>query len=130
MDALKRFVLTLRLRNTKYTVVEQCAIFARMIEGTVVQGWATTLGSACCQHYWVVAPDGQTVDVGRAYSTLFSPELGVLQVQLSTANPGEGTETIGFDEPISQRNRELFELYTQDPKAFWKQVKPFRNYKV
>jgi hypothetical protein len=126
MDDLKRFVLTLRVRSTKYTVVEQCAIFARMIEGTVVQGWAESMGTYC-RHYWV-EKDAAVYDVGKAYSALFEPSLVHIPLNL-VKTIDENQSCIDDKEAVAQRNKELFELYTGDPKAFWKGVKPFRGYK-
>lgn len=123
MDPLKRFVLTLRLRNTKYMVMEQCALFARVIGGRVVKGWACTGGEAC-QHYWV-EHGGQTYDVGRAYTLLFEPALAHVETKLVTTLD-EGAKTIGDDEPVVKRNLELYELYTNDLKEFWKGVKKFK----
>lgn len=127
MDTLKRFVLTLRVRSTKYTVVEQCAIFARMIEGTVVQGWAESMGTYC-RHYWV-EKDTVVYDVGKAYSILFEPSLAHVPINLMKTID-ENQPCIDDKEPVAQKNRELFDVYTQDPKAFWKGVKPFRAYKT
>jgi hypothetical protein len=126
MDDLKRFVLTLRVRNTKYTVVEQCAIYARMIGGAVVQGWAESMGTYC-RHYWV-EKDAAVYDVGKAYSTLFEPSLVHIPINLVKTLP-ENQSCIDDNEPMAKKNQELFELYTSDLKAFWKGVKPFRGYK-
>ena len=125
MDPLKRFVLTLRLRRTSYSVVEQCAIFARLlgVRAKVVQGWACSNNQAC-QHYWVEY-NSEVFDVGRAYSTLFEPSLAAIQTQLITSLDG-AIEVIGDDDPIIKHNRELYTLYTDDPKTFWKGVKPFK----
>ena len=124
MDTLKRFMLTLRLRNSKYAVVEQCALFSRVIGGGVVSGFAISNG-AVCNHYWV-EKDDEVFDVARSYSALFSPELNALTIQLVREIP-EGQNVLGADDQETKRNAELYELYCTDPKAFWKQVVPFKK---
>lgn len=123
MDPLKRFVLTLRLRKTQYTVVEQCALFARLVGGQVVQGWACSKNEACL-HHWVEHGD-QVYDVGKAYTLLFEPELASVETRLLRTIEDD-VQPIGEKEPIIQRNRELYDLLVNDPKKFWKDIKPFK----
>lgn len=123
MPIAQRFVFTLKLRQTNFSVVQQCAIFTRLLnmlgysDPKVVRGYATCMGTAC-QHYWVTDGVGNTYDIGKMYAQLYTPEIANVDTVLTLEYTGKIEEN-----DVSKKNEEDWVMYTEDPKAFWRRTK-------
>ena len=119
MDNVKRFVLLMRLRRCTYSVVQQCAIYARLYGLDVKRGWAISNGEAC-RHYWVEGKGAQ-YDIGKAYAALFAKDLADVDVTLSDT-VDDGLKILDPDET----NDKHYDMYVNDPKSFWKMTPSFK----
>jgi|CryBogDrversion2_11_1035321.scaffolds.fasta_scaffold07733_2 hypothetical protein len=117
MDPVKRIVLRLKLRKTEGTIVHHNALLSRSIKDSkLVAGYALCMNQACW-HCWVEGPDGTKYDVTRE----------IVPFEYSTEVP-EGYQQMSHE--LIDKNIELFKLYTDDRKQFWKDApKSVRDFK-
>lgn len=114
---MNRFALRLKLHKVEGGVVYHNALLQKTIPNSkLISGYALCLGTACW-HTWVRDDKGKDYDVASHLAVF----------QYSETLP-EGVQEIQH-ESIDQ-NKQLYELYTKDPKSFWAQapvsVKKFR----
>ncbi len=130
-EDLRRFALRLRLFSKKkkknVESVMSCAMFLREVlrgRGKIVQGYCSTATGEKFRHYWVEDDDQQhpnTYDISMEMAKLAAPEImGLLAYTLSKENTDE-KEFVKDD-----HNDELFTLYLEEPKKFWKGVERLR----
>ena len=74
-----------------------------------------------CEHYWVRTSEGLDLDIAFAVARLKSPELQSLHPVLVDECPPGLTRSDLEASDIREENNRLFELYQQDPKAFWRE---------
>lgn len=73
------------------------------------------------RHYWVEDLEGNTYDISMELAKLNSPELmKVLAYTLSSDDKESGIE-------MDQTSEDLFKLYLEEPKKFWKAVGTLRS---
>jgi hypothetical protein len=114
---MDRLAKRLKLRHVSGTIVHHCALLLKIYKGGVIRkGWCV-YGNECCEHYWVEA-DGKVYDIGYELGCLYSPELLSLSPVLHATKP-EGVTFVDEKEPIREKNRELFELWNENPRTFW-----------
>jgi hypothetical protein len=108
---LQRFCLRLKLHKVKGTVVQHNALLAREVKGKLVQGYVLCENQACW-HCWV-EKDGERLDVTHGMS---------LPVEYVQKIPDGYTEMKHANIIL---NKLQYELYENDPKAFWKECPKF-----
>lgn len=118
---LKRFALSLRLKSrmkrTRIDAVQACGIFIKKhpkLKGTIIEGYCVT-SSEKFKHYWVESEDGSEFDIGYELAKIENPDLVNLSFQKTKERPDGKVE-------CDEHNEELFKLYLEEPKKFWKMV--------
>lgn len=125
-DILNNTALRLKLHKVGGTIIHHIALLKRSLDQKgfktkMIKGWCVIEETKeACEHYWLRELDtGLDLDIGFAVAKLRSPELMALRpVLLENLPPGlvrsDSEETL-----ILAENYRLFELYQEDPKAFW-----------
>lgn len=131
MEFTKRLALRLKVHNIGGTVVHHVAILKRALDQQkiaceMVKGFCVIMESKeVCEHYWVrlTSPEGSSpsldLDVAFAVAKLKSPELQALHPVLLEDCPPGLNHSDEKEDAIRNENSRLFELFQQDPKAFW-----------
>jgi len=133
MESLvQRLALRIKMHNISGSIVHHVALLKKALgqQGEIIKGFCVIMETKeVCEHYWVRV-DGLDLDVAFAVAKLRNPELQALcPVLLESCPPGlihsDADEVV-----IREVNSKLFELYQQDPKAFWREsprdVRSFR----
>lgn len=135
---LRRLALRIKLHNVSGNVVHHVALLKRFldqkgIQSQVVKGFCVIPETKeACEHYWLRTCEGLDLDIGFEVAKLRNPELQALCPVLLESIEGMPNLTRSDEKEILIRdeNERLFELLTQDPKAFWREaprdVKDFR----
>lgn len=130
MEFTKRLALRLKVHNIGGTVVHHVAILKRALDQQkiaceMVKGFCVIMESKeVCEHYWVrlTSPDPSLdLDVAFAVAKLKSPELQALHPVLLEECPPGLNHSDEKEDAIRNENSRLFELFQQDPKAFWRE---------
>jgi len=127
MDILNRLATRLKIYNISGSVMHHIAIFKRILDkqnirSEIVKGYCVIMESKeSCEHYWLRTSEGLDLDIAFAVAKLKNPELQSLcPVLVDECPPGLNRSDLEASE-IRQENNRLFELYRQDPKAFWRE---------
>ena len=127
---LRRLALRIKLNKIGGSIVQHVALMINHlrvhgIKAKMVQGYALAEKSGCW-HVWAVEGD----NVYDLASYMF-PDI---QVELALEFPEGYERDESKDEQgkyILDENQRLFDLYTRDEKAFWKEAPPkVRNFSV
>ena len=104
----KRFALRLKLHKIVCSIVYQNALLQKSIHGSrLVEGY-TLCENQACWHCWVIGPDDVIYDVGKSLNISYT---------YSDSIPEGSTE---MKHEQIDNNKDLFKLYTEDIKKFWK----------
>jgi hypothetical protein len=110
--------MRLKIHKVDGTIVHHHALLAKALKGKLVQGYAVCQNQFCW-HCWVETPDGEIHDVTKGLT---------IPIEYQYTLP-EGSEELEH-EHISG-NKQLFELYMNDPKRFWRESpKKVREFKI
>ena len=126
MEFTKRLALRLKVHNVGGTVVHHVAILKRALDQQkiaceMVKGFCVIMESKeVCEHYWVRSA-GLDLDVAFAVAKLKSPELQALHPVLLEECPPGLNHSDEKEDAIRNENSRLFDLFQQDPKAFWRE---------
>jgi hypothetical protein len=119
MDSVNRFALRVklvsRMKRVSIDAVQACGMFLRdqlKFNGQIIKGCCTTSTGEKFTHYWVEDPDRIVYDVSMELAKLSNPELNDIEYTISNE------VTTNTDE----HNEELFKLYLEEPKKYWKMV--------
>jgi len=127
-DLVKQAALRLKVHNVPGTVIHHLALLKRSldqkgIETSMIKGWCVIEQTKeACEHYWLrEVKTGMDMDLGFAVAKLRTPELAALHpVLLENLPPGlvrsDSEETL-----IRAENSRLFDLFRENPKAFWRE---------
>jgi hypothetical protein len=128
-DLVKQAALRLKVHNVPGSVIHHLALLKRSLDqkGTIstvmIKGWCVIEQTgAACEHYWLRDVEtGLDLDLGFAVAKLRTPELAALHpVLLESLPPGlvrsDSEETL-----IRAENSRLFDLFQENPKAFWRE---------
>ena len=127
METLNRLATRLKIYNVPGSVMHHVAIFKRILDrqnisSEIIKGYCVIMESKeSCEHYWVRTSEGLDLDIAFAVARLKSPELQSLHPVLVDACPPGLTRSDLEASDIREENNRLFELYQQDPKAFWRE---------
>ena len=115
----------MRLHRIQVPVVYQCAILHAYLkkngtESELVQGFVTIMGQGACRHYWVELQDGTQLDIATELGARFAPDISKYVMKLERYTDANRFDTDEKSALIVQENECLFELFTKDPKQFWK----------
>ena len=127
METLNRLATRLKIYNVPGSVMHHVAIFKRILDrqnisSEIIKGYCVIMESKeSCEHYWVRASEGLDLDIAFAVARLKSPELQSLHPVLVDECPPGLTRSDLEASDIREENNRLFELYQQDPKAFWRE---------
>ena len=130
MDAdLRRLALRIKLRNVSGNVVHHAAILKRFldqkdIQSQMIKGFCVIPETKeACEHYWIrIFPENLDLDIGFEVAKLRSPELQALHPVLLESMPTGMNRSDEKELLIRDENERLFELFQQDPKAFWREA--------
>lgn len=127
-DAVKQAALRLKIHNVPGTVIHHLALLKRSLDqkGTktvMVKGWCVIEQTKeACEHYWLREVDtGLDMDLGFAVAKLRTPELAALHPVLLENLPPGLTRSDSEETLIRAENSRLFDLYQENPKAFWRE---------
>jgi len=126
MEFTKRLALRLKVHNISGTVVHHVAILKRALDQQkiaceMVKGFCVIMESKeACEHYWVRSA-GLDLDIAFTVAKLKSPELQALDPVLLEECPPGLIHSDEKEDTIRNENSRLFELFQQDPKAFWRE---------
>jgi len=127
-DAVKQAALRLKIHNVPGTVIHHLALLKRSLDqkGTktvMVKGWCVIEQTKeACEHYWLREVDtGLDMDLGFAVAKLRTPELAALHPVLLENLPQGLTRSDSEETLIRAENSRLFDLYQENPKAFWRE---------
>ena len=136
---LRRLALRIKLRNVSGNVVHHAAILKKVLDqkrmpSDMVKGFCVIPETReACEHYWIrLRETALDLDIGFEVAKLRSPELQALNPVLLESIEGSQNLTRSDEKEfvIRHENERLFELFQQDPKAFWREapqdVKDFR----
>lgn len=127
METLNRLATRLKIYNVPGSVMHHVAIFKRILDrqnisSEIIKGYCVIMESKeSCEHYWVRTSEGLDLDIAFAVARLKSPELQSLHPVLVDECPPGLTRSDLEASDIREENNRLFELYQQDPKAFWRE---------
>ena len=125
-DVVKHAALRLKVHNVPGTVIHHLALLKRSLDqkGTktgMVKGWCVIEQTKeACEHYWLREVDtGLDMDLGFAVAKLRTPELAALHPVLLENLPQGLTRSDSEETLIRAENSRLFDLFQENPKAFW-----------
>jgi hypothetical protein len=127
METLNRLATRLKIYNVPGSVMHHVAIFKRILDrqnisSEIIKGYCVIMESKeSCEHYWVRTSEGLDLDIAFTVARLKSPELQSLHPVLVDECPPGLTRSDLEASDIREENNRLFELYQQDPKAFWRE---------
>ena len=115
MDLQTRYALRIKLNKFEHQAVFIQALLCELINkggksnSTLVQGYCTVYGDSC-YHVWIEDEQGNVTDVAKKIFKEFdTPDFILTKNYIEKANKDQITV-------------DLFELYSSDPKAFWKKA--------
>ena len=126
MEFTKRLALRLKVHHIGGNVMHHVAILKRALDQQkivceIVKGFCVIMESKeVCEHYWVRA-SGLDLDIAFAVAKLKNPELQALHPVLLEECPPGLNHSDEKEDAIRNENSRLFELFQQDPKAFWRE---------
>jgi hypothetical protein len=127
-DVIKHAALRLKVHNVPGTVIHHLAILKRSLDqkGTktvMVKGWCVIEQTKeACEHYWLREVEtGLDMDLGFAVAKLRTPELAALHPVLLENLPLGLTRSDSEETLIRAENSRLFDLFQENPKAFWRE---------
>ena len=127
-DVVKHTALRLKVHNVPGTVIHHLALLKRSLDqkGTktvMVKGWCVIEQTKeACEHYWLREVDtGLDMDLGFAVAKLRTPELAALHPVLLENLPPGLTRSDSEETLIRAENSRLFDLFQENPKAFWRE---------
>ena len=129
MDELvKHVALRLKVHNVPGTVIHHLALLKRSLDqkGTktvMVKGWCVIEQTKeACEHYWLRNEEtGLDMDLGFAVAKLRTAELAALHPVLLESLPPGLTRSDSEENLIRAENSRLFDLFQENPKAFWRE---------
>lgn len=127
-EVVKQAALRLKIHNVQGTVIHHLALLKRSLDqkGTktvMVKGWCVIEQTKeACEHYWLREVDtGLDMDLGFAVAKLRTPELAALHPVLLESLPPGLTRSDSEETLIRAENSRLFDLFQENPKAFWRE---------
>ena len=127
-DVVKHAALRLKVHGVPGTVIHHLALLKRSLEqkGTktvMVKGWCVIEQTKeSCEHYWLRDVEtGLDMDLGFAVAKLRTPELAVLHPVLLESLPQGLVRSDSEETLIRAENSRLFDLFQENPKAFWRE---------
>jgi len=127
-DVVKQAALRLKVHNVPGTVIHHLALLKRSLDqkGTktvMVKGWCVIEQTKeACEHYWLREVDTcLDMDLGFAVAKLRTPELAALHPVLLENLPPGLTRSDSEETLIRAENSRLFDLFQENPKAFWRE---------
>lgn len=127
-EVVKQAALRLKIHNVPGTVIHHLALLKRSLDqkGTktvMVKGWCVIEQTKeACEHYWLREVDtGLDMDLGFAVAKLRTPELAALHPVLLESLPPGLTRSDSEETLILAENSRLFDLFQENPKAFWRE---------
>ena len=127
-DVVKQAALRLKIHNVPGTVIHHLALLKRSLDqkGTktiMLKGWCVIEQTKeACEHYWLREVDtGLDMDLGFAVAKLRTPELTALHPVLLESLPPGLTRSDSEETLIRAENSRLFDLFQENPKAFWRE---------
>ena len=127
-EVVRTLALRLKLRNTSGTPVHHVALLKRILDRQgvptrMIKGYCVIEETKeACEHYWLRTDDGLDLDVAFAVACLRTPELMALQPALLETLPPGLTRSDWAESKIRDENQRLFDLYEEDPRAFWNEA--------
>jgi len=128
-DTVKRIALRLKLRHVSGSVVHHVALLKKTLDQQgiaceMIKGFCViTESKEACEHYWIRHKQtGLDFDVAFEVAKLRSPELQSLNPVLLESCPPGLNHSDEKETMIREENFRLFELYQQDPRAFWREA--------
>ena len=126
MEFTNRLALRLKVHHIGGNVMHHVAILKRALDQQkivceMVKGFCVIMESKeVCEHYWVRA-SGLDLDIAFTVAKLKNPELQALYPVLLEECPPGLTHSDEKEDAIRNENSRLFDLFQQDPKAFWRE---------
>lgn len=127
-DVVKQAALRLKIHNVPGTVIHHLALLKRSLDQkgaktVMVKGWCVIEQTKeACEHYWLREVDtGLDMDLGFAVAKLRTPELAALHPVLLESLPPGLTRSDSEETLIRAENSRLFDLFQENPKAFWRE---------
>jgi hypothetical protein len=127
-EVVKQAALRLKVHNVPGTVIHHLALLKRSLDqkGTktvMVKGWCVIEQTKeACEHYWLRNEEtGLDMDLGFAVAKLRTPELAALHPVLLESLPPGLTRSDSEENLIRAENSRLFDLFQENPKAFWRE---------
>ena len=127
-DVVKQAALRLKIHNVPGTVIHHLALLKRSLDQkgaktVMVKGWCVIEQTKeACEHYWLREVDtGLDMDLGFAVAKLRTPELAALHPVLLESLPPGLTRSDSEETLIRAENSRLFDLFRENPKAFWRE---------
>ena len=133
MEFTKRLALRLKVHHIGGNVMHHVAILKRALDQQeiaceMVKGFCVIMESKeVCEHYWVRLPSpvdsspSLDLDIAFTVAKLKNPELQALHPVLLEECPPGLTHSDEKEDAIRNENSRLFDLFQQDPKAFWRE---------
>ena len=117
---MERFALQLKLRKKfNLTTVENCGYYIKLIlkkSGTIIQGFCKVPETGeTLRYYWVEDEEGTIHDVAFGLACFSTEEVKNMKFILTKEKPVGDFQT-------DATNDEIFELYQNKPKDFWKKI--------
>jgi len=127
-DVVKQAALRLKIHNVPGTVIHHLALLKRSLDQkgaktVMVKGWCVIEQTKeACEHYWLRDEEtGLDMDLGFAVAKLRTPELAALHPVLLESLPPGLTRSDSEETLIRAENSRLFDLFQENPKAFWRE---------
>jgi hypothetical protein len=127
-EVVKQAALRLKVHNVPGTVIHHLALLKRSLDqkGTrtiMIKGWCVIEQTKeACEHYWLREVDtGLDMDLGFTVAKLRTPELAALHPVLLENLPPGLTRSDSEETLIRAENSRLFDLFQENPKAFWRE---------
>ena len=127
-DVVKQAALRLKIHNVPGTVIHHLALLKRSLDQkgaktVMVKGWCVIEQTKeACEHYWIRDEEtGLDMDLGFAVAKLRTPELAALHPVLLESLPPGLTRSDSEETLIRAENSRLFDLFQENPKAFWRE---------
>ena len=127
-DVVKQAALRLKIHNVPGTVIHHLALLKRSLDQkgaktVMVKGWCVIEQTKeACEHYWLREVDtGLDMDLGFAVAKLRTPELAALHPVLLESLPPGLTRSDSEETLIRAENSRLYDLFQENPKAFWRE---------
>ena len=127
-EVVKQAALRLKVHNVPGTVIHHLALLKRSLDqkGTrtiMIKGWCVIEQTKeACEHYWLREVDtGLDMDLGFAVAKLRTAELAALHPVLLENLPPGLTRSDSEETLIRAENSRLFDLFQENPKAFWRE---------